>query len=745
MKRFISGLLSVVITITLFAGIVPIQADAATFSAGEIQKKIENYYNIVSQGGTKTVYWNRGQSESTLKKYADQGNYAQSVSYTPCRATDKHRVGIECTSNMFSSSYQCHGFARYMCYVIFGSSPAYLPASFSDLRIGTSSDGWTTYAHTVTKAAKWPGLKTGDLVRYGGHTAVIYSVTPDGKTKVIDANHGLNRPCEVDICDLWSEWDLSKLQNSYNKGNAYICRYKGDPVQLEETSFKPTVTVSTTTADTITSNSAILRGSVSASGARATECGMYFGTSADEHGLTKLGSDSINTYGTTMYYSTDKYIQPGALTPNTTYYYQAYVIVDGESNPYRGAVKSFKTLPASTPTPTPSPSPTPTPTPTPTQDPARGIAFPTVAVGSITSTSAHVASTCSYTATRPSSVGVYLGTSTSNMTKRGSDTVNHSKNPFDIWYDLSGLTAGTTYYYKFYAIVDGAEIVSGTKSFTTSSVTSADPFSIHFSGVNASSITTNSVRLDAACSYTGTRPSSVGVYLGTSPSNMTVKGSDNGITHNKNPFDIWYNLSGLRSETTYYYRFYAIVNGTTFLSDIKTFVTDSIELDDLPNPIGSPGPGSTGSNVYDAIINANGYKIGAFDSADMNNRHRLFSLDYGDPVTVYADTELQSGSYRWVLISYNGTTGYVNVDCVQKINRVTLNTAEPYYATAKTQQVVRGDPLTGFYTNGTLKSGDTVLVNPQKQAYLIGSYTWVYVQSDSVSGYANLNLLKKAN
>ena len=55
------------------------------------------------------------------------------------------------------------------------------------------------------------------------------------------------------------------------------------------------------------------------------------------------------------------------------------------------------------------------------------------------------------------------------MRKVGSDAINHNKNPFDMWYSLNKygvtLSAGTQYYYKMYAIVNGKEFTSGTKNF----------------------------------------------------------------------------------------------------------------------------------------------------------------------------------------------------------------------------------------------------------------------------------------
>lgn len=100
-------------------------------------------------------------------------------------------------------------------------------------------------------------------------------------------------------------------------------------------------------------------------------------------------------------------------------------------------------------------------------------------------------------------------------------------------------------------------------------------YGIRLSGLSATNITANSVKLNASCAYTGSRPTSVGVFLGTGPNSLEIKGSDGGINHNKNPFSIWYNLSGLKAGTTYYYRFYAVVDGKMSYSEIKSFTTSA--------------------------------------------------------------------------------------------------------------------------------------------------------------------------
>lgn len=90
---------------------------------------------------------------------------------------------------------------------------------------------------------------------------------------------------------------------------------------------------------------------------------------------------------------------------------------------------------------------------------------------------------------------------------------------------------------------------------------------------NPTKLTAASVQLNASCAYT-VRPSQVGVYLGTSSNSLAKKDSDR-INHRKNPFDIWYNLSGLRANQRYYYQFYAVIDGSTYWSDVYYFTTKS--------------------------------------------------------------------------------------------------------------------------------------------------------------------------
>lgn len=95
----------------------------------------------------------------------------------------------------------------------------------------------------------------------------------------------------------------------------------------------------------------------------------------------------------------------------------------------------------------------------------------TTTAQNITDTNAVVYGTVSYSGTRPSECGVLFGTSPSNMTIVGKDTINHNKNPFDMWYDLNNngvtLSPATTYYWQCYATVNGTIYYGRTQSFTT--------------------------------------------------------------------------------------------------------------------------------------------------------------------------------------------------------------------------------------------------------------------------------------
>lgn len=206
------------------------------------------------------------------------------------------------------------------------------------------------------------------------------------------------------------------------------------------------------------------------------------------------------------------------------------------------------------------------------------VSFSSYSVGNITQTNAVPKCSISYSGNRPSEAGLYFGTSQANLRKVASDRINHNKNPFDAWYDLSSeagvrLTAATQYYYQFYVVKDGQEFKSAINSFTTK----PEAVNVSFYNYSISGVTTNNAVPRCSISYSGVKPSSVGIYVGTSTLNMKKVAGDV-INHNKNPFDAWYNLRTeggvtLKRNTVYYFRFYAVFNGVEYQSQTCYFVT----------------------------------------------------------------------------------------------------------------------------------------------------------------------------
>lgn len=198
------------------------------------------------------------------------------------------------------------------------------------------------------------------------------------------------------------------------------------------------------------------------------------------------------------------------------------------------------------------------------------------AARNITQTSVRIDGNCSYSKTRPSSVGLYMGTTASTMSRKDSDTINHNKNPFDIWYDVENLNPGTEYYYQLYAMVDGEEYTSEIRSFQTEDAPketeyskTEDPY-IEVMGVT--DLTSTSVRLNGTCYYNKCNPNSVGMYFDTSKELRS--GCTESIPQDQNPFDFGFDLDNLSPGTTYYYQFYIVADDPILTkSQVFSFTT----------------------------------------------------------------------------------------------------------------------------------------------------------------------------
>ncbi len=331
---------------------------------------------------------------------------------------------------------------------------------------------------------------------------------------------------------------------------------------LTEEAYAASVNVTATNAKSITETNATVQGKVSYSGDRPSAVGLYIGTS--QNNMRHAASEKINHKKNpfNMWYDLNGEVNM-KLQPGTTYYYQCYAIQNGRE--YKSNVVSFRT-----------------PGTAASQQSVvnDSITVTTTNASNITQTNATVQGNVRYTGTRPGTAGIYFGTSSSNMRMIASDAISHNKNPFDMWYDLNSeagisLQPGTTYYYQCYAIQGGREVKGSIVSFTTPKAAANNSLSVYTS--SAKNISTNNATVYGSVSYSGSRPSKVGIYFGTSKSNMSKVASDT-INHTKNPFDMWYDLKSeagvtLKPGTTYYYQCYAIQDGKEVKGTVNSFKT----------------------------------------------------------------------------------------------------------------------------------------------------------------------------
>ena len=187
-------------------------------------------------------------------------------------------------------------------------------------------------------------------------------------------------------------------------------------------------TVTNAAATNIASTSARLNGEVAATGGEDPNVAIYWG---DEDGGTTAGNwgNNVNlgTKGAETFYA-----DISGLTGSTTYHYRYYAENSGDSD-WADTTETFDTLPASAPTVTNS-----------------------IGASDITSTSARLNGEVTSTGGENPTVHIYWGDNDGGTTPgNGDNHVNLGIKGAEAFYtDISGLSLGTTYYYKAKAVGD---------------------------------------------------------------------------------------------------------------------------------------------------------------------------------------------------------------------------------------------------------------------------------------------------
>ena len=303
-------------------------------------------------------------------------------------------------------------------------------------------------------------------------------------------------------------------------------------------------TVTTNNVTSITANSAICGGNVTSDGGNTiTARGICWSTSQKPttednatYSGTGIGSFTANITG---------------LEAGTTYYVRAYA-VNSKGIAY-GTQKAFTTT---------------------TTGGGSSEELPTVTTSSVTSITTNSAicggNVSSDGGSTVTARGVCWSTSQNpttndNTTYNGSDTGSFTSN-------ISGLTAGTTYYVRAYAVNSKGTAYGTQKTFTTTTTgggSSEELPTVTTNGVT--SVTENSAVCGGNVTSDGNATVTArGVCWSTSQNpttndNTTIDGSGTGSFTS--------NISGLTAGTTYYVRAYAVNSKGTAYGTQKTFTT----------------------------------------------------------------------------------------------------------------------------------------------------------------------------
>ncbi len=244
-KKLITLFLVVVMLVTMFPATVTFAAPAVTEKT--IQTKIEKLVSDLGLGETGASirwYFNKNirdnNSTTTLKNginnYIKTGDIsyikAHLNEYSPCngRYANGNNTHLNekivsgksgCTSNIFSGSAQCWGFARYIEYYLFGSVDNDGLGNFTEFKLASGSD-----------------LKPGDHIRKKGHSFIYYGTNSSGQLLCIQANgYSSSKPCGLNYGRVW--YDDYSYYTTSNVVGATIWRYNNiTKCEHKEVTFK---------------------------------------------------------------------------------------------------------------------------------------------------------------------------------------------------------------------------------------------------------------------------------------------------------------------------------------------------------------------------------------------------------------------------------------------------------------------------------------------------------------------------
>lgn len=305
--------------------------------------------------------------------------------------------------------------------------------------------------------------------------------------------------------------------------------------------------VRTDGAENVSTNGARLLGTITKAGTYpVSEYGLVYSTASNPSTASAkaVAGSTVNTYPHSYG------VQVSGLTKNTTYFFRAYLISNGVT--HYGAVNTLTT---------------------PDDRPVK------IATEQATNVALHTASLGGYIGDGGSSpvqeIGVCWSTSPNPTTAHAKASKSGDGVPFPHHYafEAQGLTEGTAYHFRAYAISNGVTFYGADVSFKTHVAQGPSLSTGDYRAVNASTVT-----VQGSIGSSGTFPLvEYGIVYGTS-NNINVSNGKK-IGHRapasmRYPFGYTVDIEGLGGITvvTYYYRAYAVTStGATHYGEIRSF------------------------------------------------------------------------------------------------------------------------------------------------------------------------------
>ena len=169
-------------------------------------------------GYTSGKYWTMqtatnysGYSNCAKDNYKDKDCYASTSPQGKSGSNGKKYMSYN-----YNNTWECCGFASYVMYKVTGKD---LNAKGTT---ATAQNGWKVYKTTSAAGC----LKVGDIVRYNGHSAIVYTVDAKGNATFVEC-WGSN-DCVIKINSGFNTSGGSRTLSYFNNSKLqYIYRYEG--------------------------------------------------------------------------------------------------------------------------------------------------------------------------------------------------------------------------------------------------------------------------------------------------------------------------------------------------------------------------------------------------------------------------------------------------------------------------------------------------------------------------------------